>query len=95
MPLRWMPLETYTSAFFSERLESILTAVSREDNCRSVLKMLNSVSSAVKAAPVSSALSSLTELAISLASPSTSPLMILLSASRSSVKSWSTLNWPA
>ena len=60
---------------------------------RSVLKMLNSVSSAVKAAPVSSSLSAPVEpsTARSLPSPMVRPLMTLESASRSSVKSCSTL----
>ena len=86
-----MPLAKYTSAFFSFNEASIFTADSSAESWRSVLKMLNSVSSCWKAAPVSEALSSDTVSSRPWPSPITSFLMSWVSASRSSVKSSTTL----
>ena len=91
-PERVTPPEKYTSAFFSGKLASIFAACSMAASFLSVLKMLNSVSSATNAACVSSPFSSpvSASAANSLASPMGSPLITLVSTSRSLVKSLNT-----
>ena len=91
-PERLTPPEKYTSAFFSGKEASIFAACSIAASFLSVLKMLNSVSSATNAACVSSPFSSpvSASAASSLASPMGMPLMTLVSTSRSLVKSVST-----
>src|ERR1039457_4828414 len=82
-----MPLAKSTSPFFSDRLPSIFTADSNAASWRSVLKMLNSLSSAVYAAPVSASLSSpVLPLAVPV-SDAVKPRITLPSTSRSAVKS--------
>lgn len=90
VPVLPTPLEKYTSAFFSGRDASILAADSSAPSLRSVLKILNSVSSAWKASPVSAALSSSAatpSAARSLPSPMRKPFTTAFRRSRSAVKS--------
>ncbi len=82
------------SDFFSLSWPNMLAAVWSADNWRSVLKMLNSLSSWPKAAPVSAVPASLVLSSNPWPSPTIIVSMMLNRRSRSSVKSCSTSTAP-